>query len=214
MSVKWQADMPDALPEMMRYVQCMAGDLQVLLEDAGYLRPDGELDLPRAAKDLGVSVRTMNRWLKGDTKPKEGVLRYLRRRTATGTIEVDEVPVLGVVNAGPLQLRYEAPRGYVEVAPRGEHDEREIIALEVEGDSMTPLINPGDIIVVRLQQDADSGDIVVALVGDMSTVKRLRGRGKGRYLEAFKEGFPPIRPTGPWNIFGKVLEVRRILEKR
>lgn len=192
----------------------MRTDLHVLLEDAGYLRPDGAIDVVRAAKDLGVHERTVNRWLRGETSPKEGVLRYLRGRTTSGTVEAEEVPVLGIVDAGPLQLRYEAPLDYVPVSLRAPDDQRPLVGLKVEGDSMTPLINEGDIIIVRQQEDADPGDIVVALVGEMTTVKRLRGRGKLRYLEGIKEGFEPIRPTGQWSIFGKVIEVRRILERR
>lgn len=59
-------------------------------------------------------------------------------------------------------------------------------ALEVKGDSMIEAgINDGDIVVINEQSDADSGDIVVALVeGQEATLKRLRRRGTAIALEA------------------------------
>jgi repressor LexA len=59
-------------------------------------------------------------------------------------------------------------------------------ALEVQGDSMIDLgINDGDIVVIRSQQTADNGDIVVALVDDMeATLKRFRKQDSMIALEA------------------------------
>ncbi|MEO0343337.1 MAG: transcriptional repressor LexA [Pseudomonadota bacterium] len=59
-------------------------------------------------------------------------------------------------------------------------------ALEVKGDSMIEAgINDGDIVVILEQNDADTGDIVVALVeGQEATLKRLRKRGSAVALEA------------------------------
>ena len=59
-------------------------------------------------------------------------------------------------------------------------------ALEVKGDSMIEAgINDGDIVVILEQNDADNGDIVVALVEDQeATLKRLRKRGSAIALEA------------------------------
>ena len=59
-------------------------------------------------------------------------------------------------------------------------------ALEVKGDSMIEAgINDGDIVVINEQNDADNGDIVVALVEDQeATLKRLRKRGSVIALEA------------------------------
>jgi repressor LexA len=59
-------------------------------------------------------------------------------------------------------------------------------ALEVKGDSMIEAgINDGDIVVINEQNDAENGDIVVALVDDQeATLKRLRKRGTVVALEA------------------------------
>jgi repressor LexA len=90
----------------------------------------------------------------------------------------------------------------------------QLFALRVHGESMTGAgIFPGDIVIVRSQSTAQSGEIVVALIGDEATVKRLRLR-RGR-IELHPENpvFEPIIP-GPneCTILGKVIEIRRHLE--
>jgi repressor LexA len=74
-------------------------------------------------------------------------------------------------------------------------------------------ILPGDIAIVRRQPTAQSGDIVVALVGDEATVKRLRLRRGRIELHAENPRFAPIIPKPEEiTILGKVVEIRRDLE--
>jgi repressor LexA len=121
------------------------------------------------------------------------------------------VPLLGRVQAGALTTAVEEPEGYVplSVGPgRGE-----LFALRVQGESMVGAgILPGDVAIVRRQSTADSGDIVVALVEDEATVKRLKKRGGHIELHAENPTFPPIIPPGEVLILGKVIEIRRYLE--
>jgi len=90
----------------------------------------------------------------------------------------------------------------------------QLFALRVHGESMTGAgILPGDIVIVRSQSTAQSGEIVVALIGDEATVKRLRLR-RGR-IELHPENpvFEPIIPApNECTILGKVIEIRRHLE--
>ncbi len=91
----------------------------------------------------------------------------------------------------------------------------QLFALRVHGDSMIGAgILPGDIVIVRSQPTAQSGDIVVALIGDEATVKRLRLRGRRIELHPENPAFEPIIP-GPneCTILGKVIETRRYFEK-
>lgn len=73
------------------------------------------------------------------------------------------IPVLGEVRAGYPMKAVENIIDYEEIdeglARRGEY-----FALRIKGDSMEPKFSKGDIVIVRKQQTADSGDIVVALV--------------------------------------------------
>jgi len=88
-------------------------------------------------------------------------------------------------------------------------------ALEVKGTSMVDVgIEPGDLIIVRQQQSAESGDIVVAMVEGDATVKRLWiAEGKVE-LRPENTGFKPIvlGPDDQISIIGKVIAVRRRAE--
>jgi len=122
------------------------------------------------------------------------------------------IPLLGRVPAGSLDLAVEEVEGYVPVQTR--RGEGELFGLEVKGESMIGAgILPGDVVVVRRQPKASSGDIVVALVGDEATVKRLRIRGRRVELHPENPDFEPIVPDpGEVSILGKVIELRRSLE--
>lgn len=122
------------------------------------------------------------------------------------------VPLVGRVQAGKLTEAIETADGFlsVEGRPAGE----ELFALTVRGESMTGAgILPGDVVVVRRQERADSGAVVVAMVDGEATVKRLRRR-KGRVeLHAENPDFAPIVPERPdeLRLLGVVVEVRRRL---
>jgi len=122
------------------------------------------------------------------------------------------VPLLGRVQAGSLSAAVEDLEEYVPVhAPRASD---ELFALRVRGESMTGAgILPGDVVVVRRQATARSGEIVVALVEDEATVKRLRVRGRRVELHPENPAYEVIvPPAGRLSILGKVIEVRRSLE--
>ncbi len=121
------------------------------------------------------------------------------------------VPLLGRVPAGPLDLAVEDPEGYIPVQAR--RAPGELFALRVRGDSMTGAgILDGDLVVARRQPTARPGEIVVALVGDESTVKRLRVRGRRLELHPENPAYKPIvADPREVRILGKVIEVRRAL---
>ncbi|UCF93442.1 MAG: repressor LexA [Desulfobacterales bacterium] len=123
------------------------------------------------------------------------------------------VPLLGRVPAGPLDIAAEDLEGYLPV--QAPHSSSELFGLRVRGRSMIGAgILPGDIVVVRRQPSADPGDIVVALVGDEATVKRLRIRRNRVELHPENPDFEPIIPnTTELTLLGKVIEVRRYLER-
>ncbi len=97
-----------------------------------------------------------------------------------------ELPVMGRIAAGvPIEAishvsHHVAVPGSM-LSGKGQH-----YALEVKGDSMIEAgINDGDVVVIREQQSAENGDIVVALVEDHeATLKRFRRKGNMIALEA------------------------------
>jgi repressor LexA len=123
------------------------------------------------------------------------------------------VPLLGRVQAGALTTAVEEHEGWVAVQTRYAGDE--LFALRVRGESMLGAgILPGDVVIVRKDAPAANGDIVVALVDDEATVKRLRRASGGRIeLHPENEEFSVIvRPASEVVLLGKVIEVRRQLE--
>lgn len=88
--------------------------------------------------------------------------------------------------------------------------------LKIKGDSMTPAICNGDIVIVRQQDDAETGDIVIATInGEEATCKRFRKYQGGIELIPINPGFKPFEFTNKEilekhvRIIGKVVESRR-----
>ena len=123
------------------------------------------------------------------------------------------IPLLGRVPAGPLDAAVEDLDGYLPID--GRRDPAEFFGLKVKGDSMIDAgILPGDVVIVRRQDRAASGEIVVALVGDEATVKRLHLRGSRVELHPENSRYEPIVPEpGEVRVLGKVVEIRRFLER-
>lgn len=126
------------------------------------------------------------------------------------------VPLLGRVQAGSLTTAVEDLEGYLplDAASARVDSEAELFGLKVRGDSMSGAgILEGDVVVVRRQQSADSGSVVVALVDDEATVKRLVKRNGRVELHPENPAHEPILPDPEeLTILGKVIEVRRFLK--
>ena len=147
------------------------------------------------------------------TKETGKARSYRLPETKTGGAPYLLVPLLGRVPAGPLDLAMEELEGYIPV--QSKYDPDKLFGLRVRGESMVAAgILPGDLVVVRRQPAADSGDIVVALVRDEATVKRLQIRHNRIELHPENPEFDPIIPdVSDLMIIGKVIEVRRYLER-
>jgi repressor LexA len=121
------------------------------------------------------------------------------------------VPVLGRVPAGGLEAAVEDLEGYVPF--QASRSPGKLFGLRVKGESMLGAgILPGDLVIVRKQSDAESGQIVVAMVEDEATVKTLRKRRKRIELHPANDRYPILLPDPhEVRILGKVVEVRRTL---
>ena len=121
--------------------------------------------------------------------------------------ERDRVPVLGNVAAGSPILAEECVEDYLTFDTEGLEGEH--FALRVRGESMLYAgILPDDLVVVHRQQQARSGDIVVALIGDEATVKTLRLRDGQVWLMPENPAYEPIDGTFA-QILGRVVAVVR-----
>ena len=127
-----------------------------------------------------------------------------RKRAIATTTRQGQIPVIGVVTAGIPILAVENQEGTM--AWDGDPG---CYALRVRGESMMNVgILDGDKVVVRPQQTADDGQIVVALIGDEATVKRLSRRNGQVWLLPENPAFDPIDGTDA-QILGLVKAVYR-----
>ena len=114
-----------------------------------------------------------------------------KKRAVVTSIRPGQIPVIGVVTAGLPILAVENQEGTM--AWEGDVD---CFALRVRGESMIGAgILDGDKVVVRPQQTADDGQIVVAMIGDEATVKRLRRRKGEVWLLPENDNYEPIDGT-------------------
>ena len=114
-----------------------------------------------------------------------------RKRAIVTTVRPGQIPVVGVVTAGLPILAVENQEG--SICWDGDPS---CFALRVRGDSMiNAAILSGDLVVVRPQQSADDGQIVVAMIGDEATVKRLRRRNGQVWLMPENDNYAPIDGT-------------------
>lgn len=110
-----------------------------------------------------------------------------RKRALVTGARPGQIPVVGLVTAGVPILAVENQEGTISWNEPG------CFALRVRGDSMiNAAILSGDLVVVRPQQSADDGQIVVARIGDEATVKRLRRRNGQVWLMPENDNYAPI----------------------
>ena len=114
-----------------------------------------------------------------------------RKRAVVTNARPGQIPIIGVVTAGLPILALENQEGTLSW-----DGDPTCFALRVRGDSMVNAgIFSGDTVVVRPQQTAEDGQIVVARIGDEATVKRLSRKNGQVWLLPENEGYEPIDGT-------------------
>ena len=178
------------------------------------------------AKAIGVPYSSLTDWINGNTYPRIDKIQKMadffgidksdlvEKRNAHKKVEAIRIPVLGRVAAGvPIEM-------VEDVIDWEEIDDATaklgtIFALSIKGDSMEPRIVSGDVVIVRQQDDAESGDIVIVSVnGDDATCKRLRKYKDGIELIPSNPSYSPMFYSNeeiaekPVKVLGKVIELR------
>lgn len=111
-----------------------------------------------------------------------------KRALTVASARTGQIPIIGVVTAGLPILAVENREGTMSW-----DGDPNCFALRVRGDSMiNAAILDGDLVIVRPQQSADDGQIVVALLGDEATVKRFRCQRGRVWLQPENPNYPPI----------------------
>lgn len=184
----------------------------------------------------GVSKSYISKVITGNKKtPQADILKKLSKALpctyeelmeAAGYIELKsnkrtgvKIPVLGVIPAGIPIEAIEDILDYEEIsedlASRGEY-----FALKVNGDSMSPIINNGDIVIIKQQDDAETGKICVVMInGFDATLKRIKKEPNGIWVLP-ENPYCNFKPTfftnkeiidTPVKIKGVAVEIRRTL---
>ena len=186
------------------------------------------MSLPALESELGLGNSTISKWANSAPNTDKlnkvakyfGVtLDYLVNGVTSSPKIFDGnggvwIPVLGRVAAGiPINMVtdiIDQEQITEEMAASGEY-----FALQIHGDSMEPKMSDGDVVIVRQQDDAESGEIVIASVnGNDATCKRLKKYAEGIMLLSTNSAYEPIVFTNqdieelPVKILGKVVELR------
>lgn len=191
------------------------------------LRKEANMTQQELASKLYVSQQAVGKWERGEATPNPETIVAMSKifGVSADTILGESapplstggswVPVLGDVAAGIPIEAVENIVDYEEIdiamASTGKY-----YGLRIKGSSMEPRIREGDVVIVRQQEDADTGDTAVVLVnGESATVKRIKKEPDGGlWLLPNNPAYDPqhYSPTEvaekPVRIIGKVVELR------
>jgi repressor LexA len=124
------------------------------------------------------------------------------------TREATRVPMVGRIAAGSPVPAEESPEEAFPL-PKELVGEGDLFMLQVSGDSMIgAAITDGDWVVIRSQSDAESGEIVAAMIDGEATVKTLKRSGDHVWLMPHNSAYPPILGDQA-AILGRVVTVLR-----
>lgn len=187
------------------------------------LRKEIGLSQLSLARHLGVAQNTVSNWENGNRLIDSEMLLKI---SSMFNVSVDyllgnspagkgvKISVLGKVQAGIPVEAVEDIIDYEEITPdmasKGDY-----FGLVVRGKSMEPKFSEGDVVIVRKQSDAETGDIVIAVVnGDEATIKKLKKIKDGMMLIPLNPDFDTLFynkediKNKPVTIIGKVVELR------
>ena len=182
------------------------------------------LTMKQVADAVGVSEGTISRWESGDiANMRRDKIAALAKTLLLSPaiimgweekpeIRSKQIPVYGRVAAG---IPIEAVENIIDFEEIPVDWKGEYGCLVIQGDSMSPRILDGDRVVVKRQQDADSGDIVIAIInGHDGVCKKLIKHADGITLQSLNPAYDPMyfsresQESVPVTIWGKVVELR------
>lgn len=151
--------------------------IQEFISENGYAPCVREVCKACNIKSTATAFSVINRLKERGLLEKSDV----KRRAISLKSKTVSVPIVGTVAAGQPIFANESYEGYVSL-PDNFFSGEDLFILNVQGTSMIKIgIFDGDKVVVRKQDTADNGDIVVALVDDSATVKRFFKRD-GKFI--------------------------------
>ena len=179
----------------------------------------------KLAAHLNLKQQTIASWEAGRTTPSPDIIYQLSRLlnittdqllSPIGSPKCDTaficVPIVSSVKAGFSGYSKGEILGSQRIELPG--DDAEYVLFTVEGDSMEPLICAGDLALVRVQDDLESGDIGVVIVdNDLGSIKKFIKQPGGIILQPFNSAYPSRlfleTDSRRIRIYGKVIKTIR-----
>lgn len=201
------------------------GNKKIMAKNILYYMEKHQKSRNEMCEALGVKYTTFTDWVKGNSYPRIDKIELMANYFGISKSDLVEehvvtprkgvtINVLGRVAAG---IPIEAVTDIIDTEEITEEMAHtgEFFGLQIKGDSMEPKISDGDIVIVRQQDDAESGEIVIATVnGDEATCKRLRKYRDGIELISNNPSYEPMFFSNeeieqkPVKIIGRVVELR------
>lgn len=160
---------------------------------------------------LAEALNVNEVWLMGYDIPKDRSLKLDKLGNP-----VVEIPLLGTVKAGYDYMAQENWDEMIEVDKDIVKDGSDYFALKIKGDSMSPILLENDIVIIRKQDDFETGDLVVAIVnGNEATIKKGRKNENSILLQPLNPTYEPLiftydeMKTIPVTIVGIVKQLKR-----
>lgn len=204
------------------------GNKKIMAKNIQYYMDKYEKSRQDMCDALGVKYTTFTDWVKGNSYPRIDKIELMANYFGISKADLVEehisgdpskkhgviINVLGRVAAG---IPIEAVEEIIDIEEISAEMARtgEFFGLKIHGDSMEPRMCEGDVVIVRKQDDAESGEIVIATVnGSDATCKRLRKYRDGIELISNNPAYSPMFYSNkeienkPVRIIGKVVELR------
>lgn len=201
---------------------------KVFSQNLKFYLTKNNLSQAELAQKLNVSATSVSYWCQGLKTPrmdKVDLICNIFDIKRSDLIEEHQPNVPRSINAVAINVIGRVAAGIPinaieEIIDTEEIPERlaktgEFFGLKINGNSMEPRIRNGDIVIVRQQDTAESGDIVIALVnGDEGVCKRLKTYDDGLALISNNPEYEPLYFSSedvinkPVRIIGKVVELR------
>ena len=203
------------------------GNKEIMAKNIKYYMSLCKVNQTEICNTLGIKMPTFSDWVNAKTYPRIDKIELMANYFGISKADLVEehtpgkqhkkgvsINVYGRVAAGvPIEMIediIDTEEITEDLARTGN-----FFALQIHGDSMEPRMKEGDVVIVRQQNDADSGDIVIATInGTDATCKRLRKYRDGIELISNNPSYEPMFFSNeeivskPVRILGRVVELR------
>jgi repressor LexA len=177
-----------------------------ILERKGYIRKT-----PGGSRAIEILKPQIGRLRTAMVQGRRSGLLY-EKNVGSASVPTVSLPIVGRVTAGDPNLAIENIEGYVNF-DRNLVSSEDVFLLRVKGDSMIDAhIQDGDFALVKPQKDAENGEIIVALIDDEATIKRIFKKRDLIHLEPANPTMEPIvikKGEKKVTIVGKVIGIFR-----